>query len=199
VGDLLLTSDGKAITGVYFAPHDNLPLDLWVDERDAVLTDAVVQLDAYFTGERTDFALDLRPTGTEFQLRVWQALRNIPYGETISYGELARRVGNPSASRAVGLANGRNPISIVVPCHRVIGADGSLTGYGGGMDRKRLLLDLERRTAGEPALFASLYDRLAPVRYGGGDQWAGPRGPGRPPRRVRPARPVRRPAPDPSR
>jgi len=154
VGDLLLTSDGTAITGVYFAPHDNLPLDLWVDEPDAVLTDAVAQLDAYFAGERTDFDLDLRPTGTEFQLRVWQALRDIPYGETISYGELARRVGNPSASRAVGLANGRNPISIVVPCHRVIGADGSLTGYGGGMDRKRLLLDLERRTAGEPALFA---------------------------------------------
>jgi methylated-DNA-[protein]-cysteine S-methyltransferase len=153
VGELMLTSDGEYVTGVWFAPHDNLPLDEWVDERDAVLDDAARQLADYFAGERTDFDLPLRPTGTEFQLRVWEALRGIPYGETISYGELARRVGNPSASRAVGLANGRNPISIVVPCHRVIGADGSLTGYGGGMDRKRLLLDLERRTAGEPALF----------------------------------------------
>lgn len=154
VGELMLTSDGEALTGVWFSPHDDLPLDDWVDERDDVLDDAVAQLESYFAGERTDFDLPLHPQGTDFQLRVWAALREIPYGETISYGELARRVGNPSASRAVGLANGRNPISIVVPCHRVIGADGSLTGYGGGMDRKRTLLDLERRAAGQPALFA---------------------------------------------
>ena len=154
VGELMLTSNGEALTGVWFSPHDDLPLDDWVDERDDVLDDAVAQLESYFAGERTDFDLPLHPQGTDFQLRVWAALREIPYGETISYGELARRVGNPSASRAVGLANGRNPISIVVPCHRVIGADGSLTGYGGGMDRKRTLLDLERRAAGQPALFA---------------------------------------------
>jgi methylated-DNA-[protein]-cysteine S-methyltransferase len=88
------------------------------------------------------------PAGTEFQRRVWQALCEIPYGETWSYAELATRIGNPKAFRAVGLANGRNPIAVIVPCHRVIGADGSLTGYGGGMDRKRLLLDLERATTG---------------------------------------------------
>ena len=154
VGELMLTSDGEALTGVWFSPHDDLPLDDWVDERDDVLDDAVAQLESYFAGERTDFDLPLHPHGTDFQLRVWAALREIPYGQTISYGELARRVGNPSASRAVGLANGRNPISIVVPCHRVIGADGSLTGYGGGMERKRTLLDLERGAEGQPALFA---------------------------------------------
>jgi methylated-DNA-[protein]-cysteine S-methyltransferase len=102
------------------------------------------QLDAYFAGELTEFDVDLRLDGTPFQQRVWAALRDIPYGETISYGELATRIGQPTASRAVGLANGRNPVAIIVPCHRVIGASGSLTGYGGGLDRKRTLLDLER-------------------------------------------------------
>ena len=110
--------------------------------------DARSQLAEYFAGERTEFDLPLEPAGTPFQRSTWLALREIPYAETINYGQLALRVGNPKASRAVGLANGRNPISIVVPCHRVIGADGSLTGYGGGLDRKRLLLDLERRVAG---------------------------------------------------
>ena len=97
----------------------------------------------YFAGERTSFDVPLVLDGAPFQRRVWRALQDVPYGETISYGELARRIGPPSAARAVGLANGRNPISVIVPCHRVIGADGSLTGYGGGLDRKRLLLDLE--------------------------------------------------------
>ena len=97
----------------------------------------------YFAGGRTDFDVPLELAGTDFQRRVWSALRDIPYGETISYGELARRVGNPGAVRAVGLANGRNPVAIIVPCHRVIGADGSLTGYGGGLDRKAWLLDHE--------------------------------------------------------
>ena len=114
----------------------------------AVLDQAAAQLGEYFAGERTEFDLPLEPAGTPFQRSTWLALREIPYAETINYGQLALRVGNPKASRAVGLANGRNPISIVVPCHRVIGADGSLTGYGGGLDRKRLLLDLERRVAG---------------------------------------------------
>ena len=105
---------------------------------------AIEQLDEYFSGERQDFDLPLAVAGTTFQQRVWAALREIPYGETESYGELAARIGSPGASRAVGLANGRNPIGIIVPCHRVIGASGSLTGYGGGIERKRQLLDMER-------------------------------------------------------
>ncbi len=113
------------------------------NETMAELAPVVAQLQAYFAGELTDFDLPLQMHGTEFQRRVWAALCEIPYGETISYGELARWVGNPKASRAVGLANGRNPVAIVVPCHRVIGADGSLTGYGGGLDRKVWLLEHE--------------------------------------------------------
>ncbi|GAA2772516.1 methylated-DNA--[protein]-cysteine S-methyltransferase [Streptomyces showdoensis] len=105
--------------------------------------EAVRQLDAYFAGELTAFDLPLHLVGTPFQLRVWEQLRLIPYGETRTYGELAEALGNPGASRAVGLANGKNPVSIVVPCHRVIGAGGSLTGYGGGLDRKQRLLAFE--------------------------------------------------------
>ncbi|MEU9699612.1 methylated-DNA--[protein]-cysteine S-methyltransferase [Streptomyces sp. NPDC047981] len=112
------------------------------------------QLDAYFAGELTAFELPLKLIGTPFQLRVWELLCRIPYGETRSYGELAEELGNPGASRAVGLANGKNPVSIVVPCHRVVGASGSLTGYGGGLDRKRRLLAFESGAAGaEAALF----------------------------------------------
>lgn len=153
IGPLTLVSDGAALTGVYMESHRHAKPDAWgsmvsLDSAPAVLQEAARQLGAYFSGERTDFDLPLRPHGTPFQVTVWEALRGIPYGETISYAELARRVGSPGASRAVGLANGRNPISVVVPCHRVIGANGSLTGYGGGMERKRRLLDLERSTAG---------------------------------------------------
>ena len=104
----------------------------------------IEQLGQYFAGDRLDFDLPLAVAGTPFQQRVWAALREIPYGETESYGELANRIGSPGAPRAVGLANGRNPIGIIVPCHRVIGASGSLTGYGGGIERKRQLLDMER-------------------------------------------------------
>ncbi|MDF3339716.1 methylated-DNA--[protein]-cysteine S-methyltransferase [Mycolicibacterium septicum] len=119
---------------------------------DTAFSDAADQLSAYFAGERTEFDLELYMVGTQFQRRVWEALQTIPYGETCSYGEIARQIGSPSASRAVGLANGHNPIGIIVPCHRVIGANGSLTGYGGGLERKRALLELERsRTM--PALF----------------------------------------------
>ena len=144
-GPLVLTSDGTALTGVLFDAEVD---PTWSTQPCAVLDRAVAQLGEYFAGERTEFELPLEPAGTPFQRTTWLALREIPYAETINYGQLALRVGNPKASRAVGLANGRNPISIVVPCHRVIGADGSLTGYGGGLDRKRLLLDLERRVAG---------------------------------------------------
>ncbi|MFB7590800.1 methylated-DNA--[protein]-cysteine S-methyltransferase [Streptomyces sp. NPDC056169] len=111
--------------------------------------EAIRQLDAYFAGELTTFDLPLHLVGTPFQLRVWEELRRIPYGETRTYGELAEALGNPTASRAVGLANGKNPVGIVVPCHRVIGASGSLTGYGGGLDRKQRLLAFESG-AGEP-------------------------------------------------
>jgi methylated-DNA-[protein]-cysteine S-methyltransferase len=115
---------------------------------------AVEQLNAYFAGELTEFDVELDLQGTEFQRRVWAALRTIPYGETQSYGDIAVQIGAPGASRAVGLANGRNPISVIVPCHRVVGSTGSLTGYGGGLDRKRTLLTLERdRQAAQPALF----------------------------------------------
>ncbi|BBZ76934.1 methylated-DNA--protein-cysteine methyltransferase [Mycolicibacterium anyangense] len=116
----------------------------WVDVDDHAFPEAVEQLDAYFSGELTEFDVDMDLVGTEFQRRVWAALCTIPYGQTRSYGEIADQIGSPGASRAVGLANGRNPIGIIVPCHRVIGASGGLTGYGGGLDRKRQLLALER-------------------------------------------------------
>ncbi|MFB7605142.1 methylated-DNA--[protein]-cysteine S-methyltransferase [Streptomyces gardneri] len=115
--------------------------------------EAIHQLDAYFAGELTEFDLPLHLVGTPFQLRVWEELCRIPYGETRTYGELAEALGNPTASRAVGLANGKNPVSIVVPCHRVVGAGGSLTGYGGGLDRKQRLLALEAGVQAPAALF----------------------------------------------
>jgi methylated-DNA-[protein]-cysteine S-methyltransferase len=123
-------------------------------ERDnTAFSEAVEQLDAYFAGERREFDLELDLVGTDFQRRVWKALLTIPYGQTRSYGQIAEQIGSPGASRAVGLANGHNPIGIIVPCHRVIGANGSLTGYGGGLDRKRALLELERVRDAESAAF----------------------------------------------
>jgi len=115
---------------------------------DGAFPDAVEQLAAYFARERTDFDLSLDLVGTEFQRRVWAALLTIPYGQTRSYGAIAKQIGSPGASRAVGLANGHNPIGIIVPCHRVIGSNGSLTGYGGGLERKRALLDMEKSHIG---------------------------------------------------
>ncbi len=148
VGELTLYGDGEALGGLLTPAKDgtgrHAPAD-WVRGETGVLADAVVQLRAYFAGELTEFDLPLAPAGTEWQRRVWTALTTIPHGETASYGELARELGRPTASRAVGMANGRNPISIVVPCHRVIGADGTLTGYAGGLERKRFLLSLESR------------------------------------------------------
>jgi methylated-DNA-[protein]-cysteine S-methyltransferase len=119
---------------------------------DGPFAEAARQLEDYFAGTRTGFELDLALAGTPFQQRVWQELRAIPYGETVSYGQLADRIGQPTASRAVGLANGRNPVGIIVPCHRVVGADGSLTGYGGGIERKRYLLAHEQRVSGRALL-----------------------------------------------
>ena len=114
-----------------------------------VLLEAARQLKAYFAGELKEFSLPLRPEGTPFQKSCWQALTEIPYGETVAYADIAARIGNPKACRAVGLANNRNPISIIIPCHRVVGKNGSLTGYGGGLPVKELLLELERRTLSE--------------------------------------------------
>ncbi|MGV0606344.1 methylated-DNA--[protein]-cysteine S-methyltransferase [Mycolicibacterium sp. XJ1904] len=126
----------------------------WIPD-DGAFPEAVAQLEAYFAGELTEFDLELDMVGTAFQRKVWAALLTIPYGETRSYGEIARQIGAAGAFRAVGLANGHNPIGIIVPCHRVIGANGSLTGYGGGLDRKRALLDMEKSRV-SPAL--TLFD-----------------------------------------
>ncbi len=152
IGPLTLLAVDGSLTGVHMNKQRHLPeLPIGCERDDAGLGHVVEQLSAYFSGSLTDFDLPIEMHGTDFQRRVWAALREIPYGETISYGELARWVGNPKASRAVGLANGRNPVSIVVPCHRVIGADGSLTGYGGGLDRKVWLLEHERSYGSGPA------------------------------------------------
>ena len=144
LGPLLLVGRGGALTGLFVADHDRCPPpgSGWVADDEA-LGDARRQLAEYFEGSRTRFDLAIDLAGTPFQLTVWHALLEIPYGETISYGELARRTGRPGAARAVGAANGRNPISVVVPCHRVIGGDGTLTGYGWGTERKAWLLDHE--------------------------------------------------------
>jgi methylated-DNA-[protein]-cysteine S-methyltransferase len=145
IGELLLLGDGETLHGLYMQ-DGRKPMRItssWMESADA-FTDVRTQLREYFAGERTTFDARLSMAGNPFELRVWRALSEIPYGETVSYGEIARRLGQPTAARAVGLANGRNPIAVVVPCHRVIGADGSLTGYGGGLERKRWLLELEQ-------------------------------------------------------
>ncbi len=150
VGPVLLAGDGTHLTRIHFqsGPHPLRPSPHW-EATSRPFAAAIGQLEAYFARRRRAFDLPLAPEGSEFQRNVWRALRAIPYGQTISYGELARRVGNPRAARAVGLANGANPLSIVVPCHRVIGANGALTGFGGGLAIKRALLALEGALAGE--------------------------------------------------
>ncbi|MFJ4682365.1 methylated-DNA--[protein]-cysteine S-methyltransferase [Streptomyces sp. NPDC091377] len=147
---LTLVADDGVLCGLYMPGHRHRPAEESFGPRVdplPVFAEAVEQLEAYFTGDLTDFDVPVRLGGTPFQRTVWDQLRRIPFGETRSYGELADALGNPKASRAVGLANGKNPVSIIVPCHRVIGSGGSLTGYGGGLDRKRRLLDFERGTA----------------------------------------------------
>jgi methylated-DNA-[protein]-cysteine S-methyltransferase len=147
IGELLLVGDERHLTGLYMSPQRWAPAlaPEW-RRAHAPFAAAREQLTAYFDGDLLEFDLPLRLAGTPFRQRVWAALREIPYGQSCSYGELAVRIGQPTAARAVGLANGRNPISIIVPCHRVVGADGSLTGYGGGLDRKQQLLDHEAHT-----------------------------------------------------
>jgi methylated-DNA-[protein]-cysteine S-methyltransferase len=145
IGPLALAGRGRVLTNLRMVHQTHEPNRTgWVPD-DRAFPEVVDQLGAYFAGKRTDFDLELGLAGSEFQRRVWRALLTIPYGETRSYGQVAEQIGASGAARAVGLANGRNPIAIIVPCHRVIGASGSLTGYGGGLDRKRSLLELERR------------------------------------------------------
>ncbi|HEY2216444.1 MAG TPA: methylated-DNA--[protein]-cysteine S-methyltransferase [Solirubrobacteraceae bacterium] len=148
LGELLLLGDEDALHGLHMqdGPRPKLLAPAW-ERTAAPFRRALQQLDEYFDGKRVSFGLALAMGGTPFERQVWNELQAIPYGATVSYGELARRIGRPTGPRAVGLANGRNPISVIVPCHRVIGANGSLTGYGGGLQRKRALLELERRHA----------------------------------------------------
>jgi methylated-DNA-[protein]-cysteine S-methyltransferase len=154
VGPLLLAADDAHLQVLEFETpaHPVKRGADWQEGRNAVIDAAHAQLDEYFAGKRRDFDLPLSPQGTEFQRGVWWALADIPYGKTISYAQLATRIGKPAATRAVGAANGRNPLSIVLPCHRVIGADGSLTGYGGGLPIKTFLLALEGALPVSPAL-----------------------------------------------
>jgi methylated-DNA-[protein]-cysteine S-methyltransferase len=158
VGPLTIVAEAGQICCLYMSLQRHRPDDAELGEPDRrgreaePFRAAADQLDAYFAGELTRFDLPLAPRGSEFQQRVWAALQEIPYGGTESYGELAQRIGSPGGARAVGLANGKNPIGIIIPCHRVVGADGALTGYGGGIERKKQLLDLEQAVSGA-ALF----------------------------------------------
>ncbi len=144
IGELTLVADGDVLTGLYFTGRSHQPKPEALGERtDDGFVEVRRQLDEYFAGDRTGFDLPLAAQGTAFEHQVWDLLKEIPYGETRSYGDLARQLGDPALAQAVGWANGRNPVSVIVPCHRVIGADGRLTGYAGGLDRKRYLLELE--------------------------------------------------------
>ena len=153
LGAVLLTSNGESLTGLYLHGQKHFPektADWQTAEQLAPFVQAEAQLAEYFAHQRQRFALALDPPGTVFQKQVWQRLRQIPFGETISYGALAQMIGQPTASRAVGAANGRNPIAIIVPCHRVIASSGKLTGYAGGLDRKQWLLQHEQGAIAQP-------------------------------------------------
>jgi methylated-DNA-[protein]-cysteine S-methyltransferase len=174
IGRLMLTSDGTALTGLYMNLYRNKPSKLpglgndWIQNATIdPLPAAARQLKEYFAGKRREFDLPMRMEGTEFQRRVWRELTKIPFGETRSYGQLAKRLNNPNGSRAVGLANGRNPIAIIVPCHRVIGADGSLTGFGGGLDRKEWLLTHEGQPVTREMVFEEAMDSKGVNSKGG--------------------------------
>ena len=149
MGDLMLVANTSDLIGLYFVGCDHISAELKQWKRDAqhpILRQANVQLQEYFTGKRTEFSLPLHVTGTDFQERVWRQIALIPYGKTISYADLAHKAGKPKAVRAAGTNTGRNPLSIVIPCHRVIGKNGGITGYAGGLDKKRYLLELEKST-----------------------------------------------------
>ena len=173
MGELRLVSDGTALTRIDFPPEpgsDQPPVPGQRADDLPVLRTAAAELREYFAGRRTEFTVPLALAGTPFQQAVWAELGRIPYGATWSYAELARRIGNPQARRAVGAANGRNPVPIIVPCHRVIGTGGSLTGYGGGLPRKQQLLALEQRTQ-SPARPLSLFAEAAPGRQPASGRW----------------------------
>ena len=143
IGLITLVEEGDAVTQLHFGAFFS---GIGEQRETPLLQEAARQLTAYFQGQLRNFSLPLQPKGTTFQRSVWEQLQRIPYGQTCSYGDIARACGNPKASRAVGMANNRNPISIIIPCHRVIGADGKLVGYGGGLDIKIRLLELEKTT-----------------------------------------------------
>jgi methylated-DNA-[protein]-cysteine S-methyltransferase len=145
IGPLTVVREDHALVRLLMSPPTGLDPEVVGERSDEGFADVLRQLGEYFAGERTTFDLPLRPVGSDFELAVWGQLTQIPYGETRSYGHVAKAVGEPGGAQAVGAANGRNPLAIVVPCHRVIGADGSLVGFGGGLPRKRFLLDLEQR------------------------------------------------------
>jgi len=151
IGPLVLGARGDQLVVLHLPGSDDPP-PAGTERATPILARTVRQLEQYFAGTRRDFELQLAPEGTEFQRAVWKALLDVPYGATCSYGTIAQAVGRPSASRAVGAANGANPIAIIIPCHRVIGSNQSLTGYGGGLPAKRFLLDLERGGAAQPCL-----------------------------------------------
>lgn len=147
IGDLMLVADSAALTGVYFAGCDHIPAasSRWTgDGHHPVLEQTAEQLREYFSGKRKDFSLPLRLAGTEFQERVWREIARIPYGQTITYSDLAKRAGAPRAIRAAGTTTGRNPVSIIIPCHRVVGKNGAMCGFAGGLKRKQYLLALEK-------------------------------------------------------
>jgi methylated-DNA-[protein]-cysteine S-methyltransferase len=153
LGIMTLQACEQGLLGAWFETETTMPKELGVkSENFTILVNTIKQLDEYFAGKRTIFTLPLAAKGTAFQQSVWQALCKIPYGETWYYQQIAETIGNPKAVRAVGLANGKNPISIIVPCHRVIGKSGKLTGYAGGLNRKASLLELERTTTTEVAV-----------------------------------------------
>lgn len=146
IGELMLVTDGSALTGLYFADSGHLPAEckLWAkNDQQPILQMTARQLEEYFAGKLTRFSIPLRLKGTRFQEKIWQEIARIPYGQTITYSELAGRAGIPQSIRAAGTATGRNPISIIVPCHRVVGKNGDLCGFAGGLERKRFLLALE--------------------------------------------------------
>lgn len=155
LGPVIVVTSGDRLAGLHFAGHPRTPaLDGLAGHESDLLTQVRIELEQYFQGKRMVFSIPLHLEGTAFQVAVWRALIDIPSGTTATYGEIARQLGRPQAARAVGAANGRNPISIIVPCHRLVGADGSLTGYGWGLDRKRALLDLERQAQDGQAEFS---------------------------------------------
>ena len=158
VGQLMLAGDFQRLTCLFFqdGPHTQPPPPHWTYDRNP-FTKVIDQLEEYFAGTRTQFTVPLEQKGTPFQQRVWRTLLNIPYGQTVSYGEIARSIGLPQASRAVGAANGKNPISILVPCHRVIGHSGKLVGYGGGLPIKEKLLAHERQVLSQTSPVSTLF------------------------------------------